>query len=220
MKWDSILLPLMKYFRKRRFKYFVNAYPDLSQLTVLDVGGRPFIWELIKNEYGISPARVVLLNNRQEPNQFEGYEFMIGDGRKLHFTDNSFDLVFSNSVIEHVGSKDDMLDFAKECMRVGKEVYIQTPNKWFPVEPHIVSIFIHWLPRPIYKKCSFMSVRWFYLYKNTKLFYSQFDNINLLARKEFMGLFPNKLIWTEKIFGMAKSFVAMDRKIPDSKRLK
>jgi hypothetical protein len=70
----------------------------------------------------------------------------IGDGRSLEFADKSFDLAFSNSVIEHVGDWTDMRQFAAELQCVGKSFHCQTPNKWFPVEPHFGTLFLYWIP--------------------------------------------------------------------------
>jgi len=50
--------------------------------------------------------------------------------------DGEFDLVFSNSVIEHVGDFERMRQFVHEARRVAKSYWIQTPSKWFPIEPH------------------------------------------------------------------------------------
>jgi SAM-dependent methyltransferase len=150
MNWNNFILPIMRYFRRKRVAVFIKKFPDLANLTVLDVGGRPFIWELIKQESGMTPKRLVLLNYSSESVNFAGYESIVGNGTSMDYPNKSFDLVFSNSVIEHVGDLENMRKFAAECVRVGRDIYIQTPNLWFPVEPHLVTLFIHWLPRKYY----------------------------------------------------------------------
>lgn len=64
----------------------------------------------------------------------------------MPFADKSFDLAFSNSVIEHVGSEENQFRFAREMMRVEKRVCCQTPSRLFPVDPHLTAPFLHWLP--------------------------------------------------------------------------
>ncbi len=67
------------------------------------------------------------------------------------YPDGSFDLVFSNSVID-VGDLHAQRQFANKMLRVGKRVYCQTLNRWFPVEPCLIAVFIHWLPFSIARK--------------------------------------------------------------------
>ena len=72
---------------------------------------------------------------------------MAGDGRALPFRDEAFDVVFSNSVIEHVGDAASQRRFAREVARVGRAYWVQTPNRWFPVEQHLLTPLVHWLPK-------------------------------------------------------------------------
>ena len=67
------------------------------------------------------------------------------------FAENEFEWVFSNAVIEHVGNKADQLVFLNEMLRVGKNVFFTTPNKWFPIESHTNALFRHWFDEPFYK---------------------------------------------------------------------
>lgn len=212
--WYSVIKLFEGKFRIKRLKQFYETYPDLPQLSVLDVGGSPVIWDLLKEELEVAPKHVVILN-KEERELYGNYECHTGDARQLPYADNSFDLVFSNSVIEHVGNAEDKLKFAKECVRVGKEIYIQTPNRWFPIEPHIFAFFIHWLPKPLYKKLSFLSILSilgaFNMTTETKA--SEWINdIDLLSKKQLQQIFPQQNLLKEKAFLLVKSFVVTSRK--------
>lgn len=223
---------LHDYFRTKRLESFVEVYPDLGNLSVLDVGGTPYMWEMLNKHFGLVPKKVVLLNANpvhlsKENDYVSGtsstinYEIVCGDARDLKFTDEQFDLVFSNSVIEHVGNSSDKNKFARECKRVGKEFYIQTPNRWFPIEPHLVAFFIHWLPRNLYRKLHFLSIMHLYqIYltikngsrgsTNTEKWVDQAD---LLSYQQVKQLFPDTAIYKERLLGLSKSFVISTRQI-------
>ena len=69
------------------------------------------------------------------------------DGRSLPFEDGSFDIGFSNAVVEHVaGGREGQRQFVHELCRVAKRVFVTTPNRWFPIEVHTLRPFVHWLP--------------------------------------------------------------------------
>lgn len=213
INWYSTIKFFESDYRYKRLQKFCQIYPDLSQLSVLDVGGSPVIWNLLKQEFNISPKKLILLN-QDERELYGNYECCIGDARQLPHKDNSFDLVFSNSVIEHVGNAEDQLKFARECERVGKEIYIQTPNRWFPIEPHIFAFFIHWLPKPIHKKLSFLSIlsilNAFNVTQEMKAS-EWIDNIDLLSKKQLKKLFLNHKILEERVGGLVKSFIVISR---------
>lgn len=78
-----------------------------------------------------------------EENGMGWQNWIQADGRKLPFGDKSFDLVFSNAVIEHVGQKEDQLIFVREHDRVGKSWIFTTPNRMFPIESHTQVLLIH-----------------------------------------------------------------------------
>lgn len=213
------------YFRGKRLKIFADLYPNLADLIVLDVGGTSKIWELLKANYGLEPKKLIILNSNSDhlvsnssyTSTDSNYETVIGDGCNLPFDDQSFDLIFSNSVIEHVGQAENKVKFAKECNRVGKTVYIQTPNRWFPIEPHILAIFIHWLPRKIYRKLYFLSLIYVYeLYLLLTKGDSGYVHANiwledseLLSYQQLKQLFPEREIYSEKVLGISKSFIVI-----------
>lgn len=215
MDWHQIIYPVMTYFRRRRLVKFIEAFPNISSYCVLDVGGRPFLWQLLKEEYGLAPKSLTLLNTPSEvllPDSSD-YSIVIADGRELPYEDNSFDLVFSNSVIEHVGDYAQMAQFAKECDRVGHGLYIQTPNRWFPIEAHFGTAFIHWLPRTLYKKLSVFSLRYYFSRNNPiekDYFQQELETTLLISKKQLQQFFPSKSIVAERVLGLVKSWIVVD----------
>jgi SAM-dependent methyltransferase len=205
--WGKFVYPAIKYFRGRRIKKLVSMYPNLAEMSVLDVGGRPVIWEILAEEFEIRPKNLILLNMEDEAESFDNYDRVIGDGRNLPYGDKAFDLVFSNSVIEHVGNETDKTAFAKECLRVGKNIYIQTPNRWFPIETHLVTLFIHWFPQQWFSKLSFLSIRFLFLLSNRQQFNEIVSGIKLVDKQQLQTFFPKRTIVTERFFGIAKSFI-------------
>jgi SAM-dependent methyltransferase len=71
---------------------------------------------------------------------------VVCDGLSLPFADNSFDLVLSNAVIEHVGGAVEQARFLAEHRRVGRSFIVTTPNRWFPIESHTRAVLRHWSP--------------------------------------------------------------------------
>ena len=213
MAWLHVIQPIMAYFRRRRLAGLLEMYPNLADYSVLDVGGRPFIWELLKKHYQVTPKSLVLLNTPDDgfvQDASDDYVVKIADGRALPYEDNSFDLVFSNSVIEHVGTYPEMVKFAQECDRVGKQLYVQTPNRWFPLEAHLGAAFIHWLPKQWYKQLSFLSMRYLTSLKDPQVkdcIHQSVDATDLLSREQIRSLFPYKTIVPEKAMGLTKSFI-------------
>ena len=78
---------------------------------------------------------------------FPDVRFVAADGRALPFAEGEFDVALSNAVVEHLGSADDQRAFVHELCRVGRRVFVSTPNRWFPVEVHTLLPLVHWLPR-------------------------------------------------------------------------
>lgn len=101
-------------------------------------------------------------------------QFVTYDGKIFPFSNDAFDWVFSNAVIEHVGDDEDQLRFVNEMIRVGKNVFFTTPNKYFPVESHTNALLLHWLPGDyFYDWCARHRFSWkrsnLYLFSQTRL---------------------------------------------------
>jgi SAM-dependent methyltransferase len=197
----------MKKFRPARANAIAESFPLLfdTNSRVLDIGGGKFPWEDIK------PTAHIVCVNIGKPHSIPqrcSWEFIDADGTNLPFPDASFDLVFSNSVIEHVGDAAQQRRFANEMLRVGKKIYFQTPNKWFPVEPHLIGIFIHWLPFSVARKLIRYFTIWGLVNKPDQKVIDDFiGSINLLAKSEVIDLFPNCELLNERFLGLTKSFI-------------
>jgi len=112
--------------------------------------------------------------------QYAGIRFVRANGLQLPFKDQSFDVVHSSAVLEHVGAASNQQSYVRECARVArKAVFLTTPNRWFPVEFHTVLPLVHWLPKPAFRA----------LMRNAgREFFADEANLNLLSRSELCRL--------------------------------
>lgn len=198
--------------RNKRFQVFEDLinknFSDDQTVHILDVGGTAYFWE-DKNIVLEGRVKVTLLNLEQEHNLPFGVDSVSGDATDLsQFEDNEFDLVFSNSVIEHLYTWKNQKKMAKECMRVGSKYFVQTPNKHFLVEAHYALPLIQYAP----KRLAFMVLtktkisrmrKW-----KEKDAQQYLDEIRLINEEEMAKLFPGSKIYKEKWLGMTKSFTA------------
>lgn len=114
------------------------------------------------------------------------------DGKLFPFKDKQFDWVFSNAVVEHVGDQKKQLNFINEMLRVGKNVFFTTPNKYFPVESHSNTFFRHWNNQGFYKWCKKNNLSW---NKEKLVLLSNNDLINImdLTKAEYK-IYSNRLL--------------------------
>lgn len=132
--------------RYRRFlllkSLFLEKLPEGAR--ILDLGGTVDYWVAMGS---FEKFRLTLLNLTRADVAGHNMESVAGDARHMpQFTDGEFDLVFSNSVIEHVGAHEQQLKMANEIRRVGKGYFLQTPSYWFPVEPHFLIPLFQFCP--------------------------------------------------------------------------
>lgn len=196
--------------RRKRLQPFLDILARTQKpARILDVGGRQKYWEIV----GFLPdatCEITLLNMEDTPITLPHFTSVRGDACDMRqFADGAFDIVFSNSVIEHVGDKTDQQCMANEVQRVGRRYYVQTPNRHFPIEPHFVFPFFQYLPVAwrVWLLQRF-NLGWYCKTPNYARALAQVTEIRLLTQREFAILFPNAHIVTERYFGLAKSFVA------------
>ena len=210
------------HFRKQRSRHIRalidKIHAEHGQCRILDIGGEGLYWKIFDADYlHTRRVHVTITNLEYDPNMAvdvdpEVFTFSIGNGCKLSYPDQSFDLVHANSVIEHVGEWLAMIAFAKECRRLAPCYYVQMPYFWFPLEPHFRLPFFHWLPEPIrvhlvtqfalgpFPKAESLSraVEWV-------------QNCHLLGRRQFEVLFPDAVIQPERVAGMIMALIAIRR---------
>jgi hypothetical protein len=196
--------------RRARFALFLSLLNGLDgHVEILDIGGTQEFWTLMT---GGDPGdvKVTLLNIEHQPVSSAKFVSAVGDARSMpEFADKSFDVVFSNSVIEHVGSYADQRRMANEVVRVGRRYFVQTPNKRFPLEPHFLFPFFQYLPDEVRAQLVHrFDIGWYKRIPSLEKARAEVNSIQLLTRRRFSSLFPGARIHDEKLLGLTKSFVA------------
>jgi SAM-dependent methyltransferase len=185
-------------FRPRRMQKMAALSRMTTDMTVLDVGGSELNW-------GYSPVRPKLILLNVEPSDEAVGPQVVADGCRLPFASNQFHFVFSNSVIEHVNDHE---AFAQEVARVGRKFYVQTPNKWFPIEPHLLAPFIHWFPLAWQRRLVRRFTGWGLIAKPSKQEIEAFlQSTHLLGVRELRTLFPGATLEKERVLGLTKSII-------------
>ena len=185
---------------------FLAVFPVTGATRILDVGGgSDWDWSGIPGEV---PSITVL--NLDVVDGVSGHIRMVrGDACDMsRFADGEFDIAFSNSVIEHVGSYGNQQRMAREIRRVARAYWVQTPNRHFPIEPHMCFPFFQYLPlgwrRVIGRHwpCSFEKLRRGDPEKDAV-------EVRLLNRKELRECFPDAQLQPERLLGLVKSWVVI-----------
>jgi Methyltransferase domain len=204
----DVYRPFLRYFRSKRMRHFQTMFCVDTGTRILDVGGDPFNWSLMHAQPCLTVVNIELHWGR-----WEVATSVVGDGRCLPFRDQAFEVVFSNSVIEHVGGREGQEAFAREIRRVGQAYYVQTPNRWFPVEPHWLTPGIHFLPKTWQVRLLRNFSVWGLIVRPTAAECErQVAEVRLLGRKEMRRLFPDAEIQAERVCGFSKSLIAMKRR--------
>jgi len=210
MPSSDLLRKALRHFRSRRMRLFEKTFKISPSTRILDVGGSPSIWKFLT----VRP-RLTILNF---PSALEGgaesISCVAGDGLMLPFKKNAFDIVFSNSVIEHVGTRADQQKFAQEIGRVGRCYWVQTPNRGFPIELHLMLPFIHYLPKTWQRSIVERFTVWQLLVRPSaeeRAFYIDhfLHQLQLLNKRDLQSLFPEATIISERLLGFVKSNIAV-----------
>jgi hypothetical protein len=202
-------------FRQQRLRRLLMIVDDIvaagKTCRVLDIGGWVDYWLFLEPLWRDRPIHITMVNLVHVPVPNERFSSFTGDARDLSRLDDlSFDLVHSNSVIEHVGLWHDQRRMAQEVRRLAPRYFVQTPNYWFPLEPHLRTPFIHWLPEPwrtaivTRRACGYHPRVQSYDEARAIL-----DDARLLDTKAMAALFPDAVIERERFAGFTKSLIAI-----------
>jgi hypothetical protein len=197
--------------REKRWEVFRSLTASVERpMKILDVGGLQEVWEHIG--FADQPnIHITLLNIVKVSSHHWNIETVLGNACSMpQFHDGEFDVVYSNSVIEHVGGDKEIQSMANEIRRVGKRYYIQTPNRYFPVEPHFFFPMFQFMPISLRATVvQHFPLTWFGKIPDRKRAEETVRSINLLSKRQVKSLFPDAMMMDERFFGMSKSIQAV-----------
>lgn len=197
-----MMRPFSAVSRDKRMNLYVNLMGIDEHMSILDLGGQPMIWDSLPIRLNITilnlPGNAVV----NHPSKHT-IHYVEGDACRVEdLTNESFDTVFSNSVIEHVGPSDKREDFAREVRRLGRSYWVQTPSKYFPIEAHCGMPFWWFYPPSVR---AYLIKRW---RKKLPAWTRMVEETTVLTRSELQHYFPESKIIVETVFGIPKSYVA------------
>jgi hypothetical protein len=193
-------------FRQQRLEEFKRRFPDLADMRVLDLGGTAVSWGVL----GLRPASVTVVNldhdgkGTNEP----WMEIVHADACAGGF--GQYDMVFSNSLMEHLGGHARRQQFANVVRESAPAWWVQTPYRYFPIEPHWVFPGFQFLPfRMRVLICQHWSMLHMPACKDAAEAADLVASTELISGTEMRTYFPNSEIWFERIAGIPKSLVAI-----------
>lgn len=200
--------------RKKRFLLFIELLCSIKKdrINILDLGGTTNFWKSMGMTDKIDGKNIfiTLFNIRPQPAEFDFISTVAGDINDLScFKEKQFDIVFSNSAIEHLGTYEAQKRMSLEVERIGIRYFIQTPNRHFPIEPHFLFPYFQFLPTAVkIFLIKHFNLGWYSNVRSDEEAVNAINKIRLLTFKEFRLLFPQAFIYREKVLGLTKSFIA------------
>lgn len=204
--------------RQRKLDVFFKTFSPDKNTSILDVGAEinpdgdltlqlidGYPWKDKIAALNISENYVAKIKKH-----YPEIKTVIGDACKLPYDDNTFDIVFSNAVIEHVGDLERQTMMASEIMRVGKRWFVTTPNRWYPFEFHMRLPFVTWLPGHGYLTASKL-IRYSHAQKRY-ISGRKYANLRLLSSGELRKMFPGSKIIKQRITLMPETLIVIGNK--------
>ena len=189
--------------RRRRMAEFARRMGVTGGERVIDLGGAPRFWDDLPVPLDVTIVNLPGFNPPDPGPSHHQITLLEGDACDLRgFADQSFDIAFSNSVIEHVGDAERRRAMAAEAQRLAPAWWVQTPSIWFPMEAHTMMPFWWFYPQPLQRA---LIRRW-----RRKLpgWTRMVETTTIVSKDEMRALFPGATVWTEWKLGFPKSYVA------------
>ena len=204
-KHTKLHYKLFSSFRRRRIaKFFGLVAPRLEE-HLLDIGGSELTWLI--DAGGEGRFRVTLVNLSFKGELKDGrFTRLVADATALPLADGSFDIAYSNSVIEHVGGLEQQYAFAREARRVARKLWVQTPARCFPVDVHLMMPFMHYLPKRLQHLLVPLTPIGIIAPEEA---HRSVDEVRLLTYREFKQMFPDCRILKERFLFLTKSYIAV-----------
>lgn len=195
-------------YRDRRMQVMLQHFPDFESYRILDLGGTRLFWQ----QSPARPAHVTIVNLDQ--GNSVGTEVSCIEADACEFRPQAgerYDMVFSNSLIEHVGGYSRRQQIAQVVRKLSPNSWIQTPYRYFPIEPHWVMPGQQFMPLALRAR---LSARWGFGHVRASNYQEALEeclSTELLTQTELSYLFPDASIWKERWHGITKSIVAVRR---------
>lgn len=193
-----------------------QVYATEGGVEILDIGGTEAYWRIVPEDFFADfRIRVTLLNLSPptSPEPDERFIVRTGDAAGDLWSEidpSAYHLLHSNSVIEHVGNWARMVRFAENIKAFSGDYFVQTPNFWFPIEPHFMTPFFHWLPKPVrVSLVQNMSLGNWERAANVRRAVEIVESSDLLSESMFSELFGDAEIHKEKALFLTKSLIAI-----------
>lgn len=207
----SVFSRLSAVSRDRKLRLFQDVMRPQATCRILDVGGEANGTLELLDTYPW-PHQVSLVNVQADHVaavrcRYPEVDARTGDARRLPWPDKAFDIVYSNAVIEHVGTWADQQAMAREIMRVGKCWFVTTPNRWYPFEFHMRLPFVPWLPRIFQPWCGRI-VQYGHI-KHRYVFGVKAEAVRLLSVGDLRRLFPGSRIIRQRVTFMPETLIVV-----------
>ena len=197
--FQQLLATIQPMARRRRMKQLARLSLKAGD-KIIDLGGTCEIWDFVETPLDVTIVNLPGVDVKPAADSRHSFHFVVGDATRLDYDDNHFDLVFSNSVIEHVGGEKQEQAFAREARRLAPSYYVQTPSVWFPLEAHSGVPFWWALPDRLRQR---IIERW---RKKLPAWTEMIEGTTVISRKKLERYFPDGTLITERVAGIPKSY--------------
>lgn len=206
--------------RTRRFKIINSIIEEIvarkGRCSILDVGGSEYYWKLNSDFVSTNASRLTVTITNLDAGEVEFqdnrvFRFKSGDATTPELYQGPFDFIHSNSVIEHVGNWNNIHAMASNIIATGLPYYVQTPNFWFPMEPHFRTIGFQYLPLDTRAKMLLKKRRGFRIARTYDEAMQEVESVNLLTASQMSRLFPDAELVREYVGPFTKSMMVLRR---------